>query len=272
MGLKALAKKVKQSNRATDKSFEEQFLEKVDKFFVASPEELGKEPRPTRLAFRPSSFYKCQRQLFYFLNGSKEKKKEYPRSKRILEVGTALHEWIQTQVFMEMDKLGTFDIKLLPVEELPSYGQEGFEILREHNAPDMEVKFLDTRFTQKFPVSAMVDGAMSFMGKDFLFEFKTINTDDFEYLIQPLPDHVKQGAIYALCTGVRKVMFVYLDKNKQFLKAYLVEYTQEQLDWVVARMQSVENYVLEGELPPKEADDKCKWCGYKGLCDKEELA
>lgn len=263
MSLKSLANKVKKENKEHDKTFEEKFIGQVDQFLVAPP----KEERPTRLAFRPSSYAKCQRLVYYFLKGIKEKKKENPRSKRILEVGTALHEWIQTEVFMKMD-LEDYQIKLVPKEELPSFGQEGIQFLEEHNAPPMEVKFLDHRWTEKFPISAMVDGSMTFMNKDMLFEFKTINPNDFDLLIEPLTDHIKQGAIYSLSTGVKSVMFLYLCKGTQQLKSYLITYRQEQLDWVVNRIRSIEGYVLRDELPPKEESKHCTWCGYKTLCDK----
>ena len=82
-------------------------------------------------------------------------------------------------------------------------------------------------------------------------------------------DHIKQGAIYALSTGVRSVMFLYLCKGTQEWKAYLITYSDEQIQWVIDRIQASEKYVIENELPPKEISNQCKWCGYKTLCDKE---
>lgn len=264
MSLKNLAKKVKKEQKEVDKPFSEHFTEAIDKYLVAP-----KEQRPNRLAFRPSQYYKCVRQTFYFLNGVPGKGKRYPRSERILQVGTALHEWIQREVLMKMDLDEESPIRLLPKEELPSFGEEGIQFLDQHDAPPMEVKFLDTRFTEKFPISAMVDGSLTMQGKNFLFEFKTINPRDFSNLIEPLVDHIKQGAIYALSTGVRSVMFLYLCKGTQEWKPYLITYSDEQIQWVIDRIQASEKYVIENELPPKEISDQCKWCGYKTLCDKE---
>lgn len=265
MSLKKLASKVKKEKKESDKTFEEHFTGAIDKFFIDPP---GGE-RTRRLAFNPSGYYKCVRQTYYHLKGIPSKKKRYARSERILQVGTALHEWIQREVLMVMDVQDDSPIRLLPKEELPSFGKDGIEFINEHHAPPMEVKFLDHRFTKRFPISAMVDGSLTMLNKNFLFEFKTINPKDFEMLIEPLTDHIKQGAIYSLSTGVRSVMFLYLCKGTQNWKPYLVTYTDDQIDWVVSRIQTTEDYVLRDELPPKEVSDQCKWCGYKQLCEKE---
>ena len=267
MGLKSLANQIKKEQKEANKSFEEKFIDEIDEFLVSN---INKSTKGQRLAFRPSQYYKCERQLYYFLNDVDGQRRVYPRSQRILQVGTQLHEWIQRDVFMEMDKKD-YPIRLLPKEELPFYGVDGVEILEEHNAPPMEIKFLDYRFTEKFPISAMIDGAMEYEGYPFLFEFKTINPKDFEYLIEPLPDHIKQGALYSMCIGIRKIMFLYLCKGTQNLKAYTVDYTDEQIEWVKDKIQGVEQKVLNNELPDKDGDDMtCRFCPYKTLCDKEE--
>lgn len=264
MSLKKLANMVKKEQKANNKTPEELFVAVLDKFLTGRDNK-----RSGRLAFNPSSYYKCGRMQFYKLTEQPAKKKRYPRSERILDVGTQLHEWVQTQVLMKMDKDDNSTIKLIPLEELPTYGAEGIEWIKEHNAPPMEVKFVDNRWTKKFPISAMVDGALTFMNKDILFEFKTINPTDYDKIIEPLKDHLKQGAIYCLGTGAKYVMFLYLNKGNQEWKAYMVEYRQEQLDWVVARITTIEDYVIRGELPPKEESTNCKYCEFKYLCDAD---
>lgn len=265
MSLKKLASQIKKEKREQEKTIEERFIEAIDEFMTAPPTEVRKK----RLAFNPSSYYKCMRAKWYELKEVPATDgKVYARSQRILGVGTALHEWIQG-ILMEMDRSGA-GIKLIPIEEIPAYGKEGFEVIREHKSSPMEIKFLDYRFTEIFPISAMVDGALDFNNKHMLFEFKTINPSDFEFLFEPLIDHIKQGAIYALCTGVRQVMFLYMCKGTQNFKAFFVQYTDEQMEWVVNRCRTIEEYYKADELPPKEESDQCKWCAYKSLCQKDQ--
>ncbi len=260
MSLKNLAKQVRKEQKACSLTTEELFISAIDKYLV---ENAGH--KSLRLAFQPSSYYRCQRALFYSLTGVSENKKVYPRGQRTLQIGTELHDWIQDMLAaIDKTKLG---IKLLPVEEMPFYQAQGVEIIENHRSNPIEIKFLDKRWTEKYPVSAMIDGAFEFMNRQMIFEFKTINADDFKLLIEPLKDHVKQGAVYALCTGIYRVMFLYLNKNDSNFKAYLVEYTEEQLEWVKSRIRYIEKCLIDGSLPDKEDyGDNCKWCGYKGLC------
>lgn len=266
MSLKNLAKKIKQDIKDQSKTTEELLIESLDKFLIRS-RSRWEEARSSRKAFNPSSVYKCQRQIWYKLKGFTGKKRMYARSVRILETGTVMHEWVQREVFMKMNEEEGTGIKLLPMEELPAFGKEGIEFITEHHAPPMEVKFLDRRHTEEIPVSAMTDGAFTFLQQDMLFEFKTINPDDFKLLIEPLKDHIKQGAVYSLCLEVKHVMFLYFNKGDQHWRAFLVEYTDDQHDWVRNRLTTIEGYVQRDELPPTEASDQCQWCPFKTLCD-----
>lgn len=290
MSLKKLAGKVKKENKSKALPLADKIAKSMDDFITS-----GKQypPRKSRKAFNPSSYYKCMRQMFYKLKGIEEKRKDTPRSQRILQVGTQLHEWVQREVLMKMDGFEDEPIKIVDKKELPSFEEVDFEIV-EHaldlatvrvlegdggeyyeidklysSIPETEVKFLDYRWTKEFPISAMVDGYLEFEGEQFLFEFKTINPKDFDNLIEPLPDHVKQGAIYATSTGIKRVMFLYLCKGTQNWKPYMVEYSDEQIEWVKARIQNTEEYVLNDELPPAEVSQHCRWCSFKKLCEKD---
>jgi len=266
MSLKKLAQSIKKEIKEASKPFEDLFLDAVDSYLIKSrvkkEDEHGKS-----LSIKPSSYYKCARKLWYELLQFPKKPKYYAKSIRTLENGTVLHEWIQTQVFMDMDK-GEYHIKLLPAEELPSFNKEGIEFIKEHDAPAMEIKFRDYRYT-KYPVSAMIDGFMEFQDSRMLFEFKTINPKDFDMLYEPLKDHIKQGAIYALSLGLPRVIFVYYNKGNSDMKAYLVKYTDVQIEWAKTRVHYIDECTNNLDFPPKEEGRDCTYCSFKSLCDKE---
>lgn len=268
MGLRNIVKQVKKEQDALNKTFEEQFLETVDDYLVKSRSSKDNS-RPRSLTIKPSSYYRCARQLWYDLLRFPRIEKKYPRPIRIMEVGTALHEWIQTQIFMTMDQEGFKNIKLIPANEIPAYGKEGIEFIKEHNAPDMEVKFIDRRHTKRYPISAMIDGAFSYLDKDTLFEFKTIKSEEFNLLFEPLKDHIKQGAIYSLCLGVPNVLFLYLNKNDQYFKAYLITYTEQQINWVRDRVALLDENLINLVLPNKEPEHGCDFCAFKFFCEKD---
>lgn len=271
MSLKKLANKVKKENKEQSRTVEELFTAALDDFIINRAKE-NDNPARKRKAHNPSGYYKCWRMKWYELLGfpiPEGKKKYYPKQQRVFDIGTATHEWVQNKILVEMAKNEKSPLKLIPIEELPVYGQEGIEFIREHGAADTEIKFLDKRFSNLFPISAMIDGALTFMGKNMLFEFKTINSKDFELLIEPSMDYKKQGALYSTCLGIKDVMFLYINKDTQEWRAFLVEYGKEHHDWVKERITQIEEFVENKQLPPKEVSDQCKWCSYKTLCDND---
>jgi CRISPR/Cas system-associated exonuclease Cas4 (RecB family) len=254
MSLKNLAKRVKSTEKELSKSIEQKFIDSIDKFIVQKRDRKGSR------SIKPSSYYNCTRQVWYDLLDYPAKHKPSARGNRIMEVGTQLHEYVQ-DILMNMD-----EITLIPHEELPAYGAEGVEFILEHQSSPMEVKVKDQRFTKKYPLSYMVDGAIEYQGIRYLFEFKTINTKDFGYLFEPLKDHLMQGAIYAMSLGISKVMFLYLDKNDQNFKAYVHTYTEEELEFCKNKILEIEKHLLNLTLPPKEESYKCKYCSFKTFC------
>lgn len=243
------------------KTFEDKFVDMIDKFISNNINEQESH------SITPSSYYKCLRKVWYKLLGFHVSDKKAPRTQRILKVGILLHEWIQKEIFMKMDGYDGF-VKLLKAEDLPVYGQEGIEFIKEHDAPDMEIKFKDKRFTKKYQISAMIDGAMEWGGEKFLFEFKTIKDEDFNFLEEPLTDHRLQGAIYSMCLGIPKVMFLYFNKNTQEFKPYMVEYEDKQYDWVKERINLIEEALESENLAPKE-EHGCTYCDFKKYCKND---
>ncbi len=268
MSLKALAQATKKENKAKSRTVEELFLAAIDEYLIQTAKQKD-DPTKKRKAHNPSSYYKCWRSKWYELMDFPKSVKYVAKMQRVFAVGTITHEWIQDEILAKMNTLDSSPIRLIPKEELPAYGQEGVIFSTEHGSSPIEVKFLDYRHTKLYPVSAMIDGAFRFMSKDILFEFKTIKHEDFEYLIEPSLDYRKQGAMYSTCMGINLVMFVYIDKDTQEMKAYLVEYTKEQQEWVVSRMTTLEGYIERNELPPKEVSKDCNYCAFKYYCDNE---
>jgi CRISPR/Cas system-associated exonuclease Cas4 (RecB family) len=268
MSLKNIAKQIKKEQVKADEPFNLQFLSEIDSYLVKSSME-ERESKQRRVAFQPSSYYNCMRSVWYSLMRFPVTDSVTPISTRWTSIGTVSHRWIQDDVLTPMCYDKRFGVFIVPKEELPVYGKDGIQFITEHGNSPFEIKFLDSRWTKKIPVSAMIDGCMNFRGRDFLYEFKTAKQEKFDPLIYPMKEHIKQGAIYSLCLGL-PVMFHYINKNTQQWKTFFIEYTQEQLDWVVNRLCAMENYYLENKLPPKEEnEDNCRFCSYKKYCKKD---
>jgi CRISPR/Cas system-associated exonuclease Cas4 (RecB family) len=226
------------------------------------------------MTIKPSSYFRCMRKTWYDLLQYPAKNKISPKGTRVFAVGTATHEYIQDGILKLMAEDENFpQFSLVPAEELPCYGKDTVEVVADHPGSDIEIKIRDTGLTEKYPVSYMVDGAFEFRGTRYIFEFKTMNSKEFEYLIEPKRDHIAQGAVYALCTGIRKVMFLYMNKDTQELKAYVNNYTDEQLEWAKNRIVTIDNKLVNLELPEQEASsDECRWCPYRTMCESNYTA
>ena len=261
MGLAALAKQMKKIDKDVNKPLGAQLIADMDTFLVAREQERANK-RESRLAVRPSSFGSCIRKQWYFLTEAPRKVSMKGRNVRILNIGTVHHEYTQNEILIPMAEQGI--IELTPPQELVV--PDGVEIVLQHQSADTEVKFLDSR--KSVQVSGMVDGAFTYKGIDLLWEYKTMNPNQFESLAEPLPEHIMQGALYAYCLNRRNVLFHYENKGTQDYKAFLVEYGDRQVEWVGERLDKIIEYVESKETPKAEKSFKCSYCDYAHICDK----
>lgn len=268
VSLAQLAKKIKAEIKEQEKPIGEKFISVLDDYLVRSRSIIEEE---SIYFIRPSLYYKCIRQIWYEMLRYPRTGKWKAKSIRTLEIGTALHEWVQEKIFMQVD----FPISLVPVNELVVWGQEGIEFFNEQqnkkeNRPAMEIGFVDKRWTERYFIYGIVDGIIHFENRDMIFEFKTINPSDFEYLFEPLEDHKKQAALYALSLGINNIMFLYLNKGNSQWKAFHYIVTQEQKDWALNRIQLIDKYLINRILPEKEENNYCNFCAYKNICNENK--
>jgi len=267
MGLKSLAKSFKQESAELNKKPSDMFLKDFTSFVIQHSKDTR---RASSLTIKPSSFYKCYRQLWYKHNNFPEKYRATDiRGPLRLMHGTYVHNMVQDELLKNMDGRG---VGVLSYKDLVVYKESNglIEFTEDHDSSDMEVKFRDYRHTDTFPVSAMVDGVIEYDNLQYIFEFKTINTRDFNHLFQPLPNHKVQGGLYSLCLGIPRVMFMYFDKNRDDVKVFIEEYKETQLSWVRNRLRDIDRFLSSEDLAPKEEGEaNCKYCPYTKICEKD---
>lgn len=210
--------------------------------------------------YKPSQWYKpsglgCVRRMYYERIG--EPKKEAKQFKLIGmgEVGTDRHETIQSY-FVKMAK---------NYPELEWINVADFLKDNPVDGTIVDNKFIKNEFETKcknelLQLSFLSDGLIKYEGELYILEIKTESMFKFNKQEEVFPDHKIQAACYSLCLGVNKVMFLYENRDDLNKKIYQFEVTEEIEDFVVDRIQYVEDCVEAGE-PPKE---KCKssFCQY----------
>jgi hypothetical protein len=274
LSLKALAKKVIKETEEQEKSLSEKFVNVLDKFIVNSRSEdkdsnVYTERRSKYI--RPSSYSKCLRSTWYSMLGFPGNKTYKAKGLRTLEIGTALHEWVQKEIFMRKN----FPIELCDYKQIPSYGAEGIEFFtakqnKLENRPKMEIGWIDKRWTKKYHLYSIIDGFLSFENLYMLFEFKTINPNDFKYLYQPLEENMLQASLYSLSTDIDTIMFLYINKGNSEWKPFEFRVTEQQKEWSLDRIQSMDSSLINLELPKTEPNKFCNLCPYKSLCDEDK--
>ena len=217
--------------------------------------------RPSSTHFRPSSL-NCDRMIYF--DKVQAPKDPTPREYgdiRITETGTSSHEQIQYYV-SKMQECG-FDCEWVDVGEY----------VKEHNLTDLEVvskKDYETKlFDKKHDISFLCDGIIKYKGEYFILEIKT--EIDSKGLKRDSADdkHRFQSVCYALCLDIRRIMWLYEERNLCTPKTFITEVSDEEITNMLLKFETVETAVKNLIPPPRPDTHKyCAYCSYKNECKK----
>lgn len=192
-----------------DKITKEGLTENILKKLILTSYRLAysKESRATG-CFHPSEISTettiCQRKL-YFQKGRVPYDATYVkftsdnRMQRLVDLGTLVHLYIQEN----LERAGVLKDFETPVDA-PAYGIKG--------NTDGIVEF-----------SGVDDLNNFYLPEDMILEVKTINEYGFKALRKPKPEHIKQASIYGSFLGLKKICFLYYNKNTSDLKIYVTD-------------------------------------------------
>lgn len=134
-------------------------------------------------------------------------------------------------------------------------GREGFRRTRHIELPDFRIRGDFDDLVQ------LSDGHLA------IAEFKTMNTDEWEKLEEPKPEHFIQVHPYMVGTGVSRTLFMYENKNTQAVKLLLRDFDQETWDIkIVARLRRIYSMLRELELPLRTPAEYEKSCPFFWTC------
>lgn len=196
-------------------------------------------PHRTEAKIHPSGLmYDCPRRMTYEISGVSptDKRLHSAETLRIFHTGTFWHTYIQARLY------------------------------RKGRLVKMEVPVISKRLL----IDGRADGIVRFDHDDALLEIKTMNSFGFYKLTAPLEQHLFQASIYAKILGLKKILFVYINKDNSKLKEFLVSRDDEMFDNAVAIINLVKAHVREGTLPdrlcPNTTCSRAKTCNYRSHC------
>jgi CRISPR/Cas system-associated exonuclease Cas4 (RecB family) len=216
---------------------------------------------------KPSEFMGCKRKLYYkykenIVEGT------FPLKTRWGTTGTAIHEWFQRQLLMDLHMQEYIEIIDAPTIRNNIKDRDIKTEILDIDDP-VEIKFKDNTYT-KHDVSGMVDAIVEFENKLFIVEFKTAKDETYKEIInngKMLDSHYTQGSLYSLILGL-PLMFVVINKNTGMWESFDKYYTTGELLQTRDRIIELDNIMAGDEVPDKEESDNCKYCPAKAKCSK----
>ena len=254
----------------------------------------------------PSMASQCSRAIYFSRKGiERDADAIDPRTQRIFDNGTSVHERLQEYMLEE---------GILLMDEVPVYDNE----LQTQGHTDGILQL------SKFEVGVL--------------EIKSINTNGFSKLVDAKDEHKTQAQIYMMCLErerqkikkkcptrkdlrnylkskefydfyasmyqhlkggnnftreekiefkvmqhkracrilwkasrpVSKMIFLYEDKNTQELKEFIVRWDDKRVAEIESKLRHVNECLAKEELPAREGTSKscttCRWCNFKGEC------
>ena len=115
------------------------------------------------------------------------------------------------------------------------------------------------------------DGVLSIKGHKYLLEIKTCNSRTFIGLNQPKEEHKKQITAYMKALNLRWAIVIYMDKDRQGLKEFVVQYQDSYWRKEVApRIETYFNALRTNKLPEQEGFSPskfpCAYCEFTRIC------
>lgn len=199
------------------------------------------EDRP-QTKFYISDAGKCQRQIFFKFKQAPKEKKD-PRIMRIFEAGEWLHRYVYNILYQS--KIGAITEVPMPQNEM---------------------------------ISGRTDAIICLDGENYILDIKTINGMQFRGLKQAKDEHQFQVQLYMHFFDVKKAILLYIDKDKQELKEFVINYDEDLvktlLDGLDELKVNLEKDVVPGVLIDYPQNWQCSYCQYRSICDsagKNEL-
>lgn len=212
---------------------------------------LSAYDNPSHQTFAPSSF-RCKRIQWFRLRGVQPDKPKV--ADNVLDftaiVGTALHKMIQETL---KAKLGAdwLDVGEYIQEHVQNH--EKYKLNQVVDSLETQVEIEDP------PIRFACDGIIHWKNENILIEIKSSEYASWQDLTDPKSEHVAQTKCYCALLNLKRVFFIYIDRQYGGVKVYDVRYPDHETQQVWADMKEVQEAV-EYHLCPEPLPKGDSWC------------
>ena len=190
----------------------------------------------------------CGRELYYSFTGAPSEDAWDPRTRRILDTGSAVHAQLQSYLSEIARRSG---------------GEETF-------TPEADIDPNKNEVADMMDLSGHTDGVyLVDNGRSrirFGLEIKTINDAGYKGTGGPHAEHKIQGTIYQKCLDLPVMLFLYYNKNDSNIVEYPHVYDPNMWKAIEDKLNFVRDHVMGETEPPQEVGWQCNRCKYKSTC------
>lgn len=212
---------------------------------------LAEYNHPSQKTFAPSSF-RCKRIQWFRLRGVDP---DVPKNADAVldftaQIGTALHRMIQSTLKFHLGERW-LDVSEYIKNKIPN--PERYQTTPSDDSLETLIQCQDP------PIRFACDGIIHWKDEDVLLEIKSSEYSSWQDLTDPKPQHVEQTICYCAMLNLRRVFFLYIDRQYGGLKCYDVRHSEAAIQKVHEDMKSVQEAV-DYHICPEPLPKGDSWC------------
>ncbi len=209
----------------------------IDKYYLDKEKRAGNKEQAN---FYVTDAGKCPRVLFFKFKNAPKKEME-ANILRLFDHGDYIHKLIMKTL----------------VE-----AKEVRVVASEVNIPSQELVF------------GRADAIISDGRNLYVLDIKSINSSAFKYLTKPKEENIFQLQLYLHYFRIPKGILLYVNKDTQELKEFLVDYNQTLSQNLIDDLKSVKAKIDKNIVPARISDYpnnwQCRYCQYREICELAE--
>jgi len=209
--------------------------ELIDQFYLDREREKKERRERERTQFYVSEVGKCPRTVFFRFKQAPAREVEAERL-RLWEHGNYIHQLILRPLF---------SLRLVRATEI--------------EIPPQEI------------IVGRADAIISLGGEPYVLDIKSISGRmNLERMEQPKLEDSYQIQLYLHYFGIKKGILLYLNKDTQELKEFLVNYNNELVEKLLAGFEKLKSKIESNIIPLRLRDFpenwQCQYCEFKEIC------
>ena len=119
-------------------------------------------------------------------------------------------------------------------------------------------------------ISGRADAILCINSENYVLDIKSMNSMIFRNLTEPKKDNVAQLQLYLHYFNIKKGLLLYIDKDKQEMKEFIVDYDENLVQRLLQGFETLKQKIESNVIPPKLADYssnwQCQYCQFRDVC------